>query len=115
MSSKELEKLLRQARKERIWIDDRLPKSYWLTMKDLRAIRMGESMKVIEPQTYDRIVTLTANHKHFKPIRGVESKDSLGVFSNIGGGKAGTGTGADPWIKVTQNITSAVKKLLMRT
>lgn len=89
---------------------------YFVKRADLlKVIRTGQSIQVIEPQMYDKVSTLTKkdlNVSTFKP-----NKSDIGYFyhDNTKDNVMVTGSGADPWIKVTGNeagIIEAYQKYL---
>jgi hypothetical protein len=99
------------------WLDT-IPKDAYLTLGDVRRMLEGDPVRVLEPQRYTEVVSLTSHHMMIE--EGKESGSPYGYFYGQDGESfvdsivsldekyddhfAVSGSGADYWYKITDSL-----------
>lgn len=77
-------------------------KKHFLRISDIKKIKKGKSIKVMKPQSYSKVILLDNKNMMFP------DDTELGLFySNKG--YAVSGSGMDPWIKVSSQLDTLIK------
>ena len=80
------------------WKNNPKLKKHLLKMSDIKQIKNGKTIEVLEPQSYKKITKLTKEHWMLVPGEDAFQNDS---------GYAVSGTGMDPWIKVSSELAKS--------
>lgn len=90
----------------------RIPKKYFLAMKQVRGIADGHGIAMVyPPQTYDDVELLNRD-SFMLSDRSEDSKNRIGYFYDDGDGLAVSGSGSDYWfVDVDGKLRSVLQRL----
>lgn len=90
-------------------IMEAIPEKNYLTVKQAKKIKAGKlSLKVVEPQQYDRVTTLDHNDPNFVD----EPNKPIGFFYDDYKGHAVTGSGSNKYWLANDNLIKYLQKAL---